>query len=195
MQLEDPQVAVFSTGIVNFPEAEVRGFEASFNWLPADGWDLAGSLGYNDATISQDATLFPTSVAPIVVTDGDRLPLTPDWKASFSLQYTFQMEVFGAQPYARIDIAHIGESIKNTLEGIEPTVVSPPPTIQHAYTTGDLKFGLESARWSASVFLDNAWDERGEQFISNRWAERRTSVNRPRTFGVTFRKYFGGGGD
>jgi iron complex outermembrane recepter protein len=76
------------------------------------------------------------------------------------------------------------------LNGIEAAIAAVPPTHQDPYTTGDLKIGLEADSWSASVYIDNVWDERGEGFYSNRWAKQRLSVNQPRTFGINFRKSF-----
>jgi outer membrane receptor protein involved in Fe transport len=63
-------------------------------------------------------------------------------------------------------------------------------SVQHSYETGDLRFGLEGERWTAALFVDNVWDERGDLFFSNRWALQRLSINRPRTFGLQFRYEF-----
>ena len=191
VQVEDTNPVAFSLGIVNFPEAKVDGFEFDFAWLPAEGWDLSGTVAYNNARISQSASL-DFLEPPLEVNEGDRLPITPDWKASLSAEYTFQREAFGGEPYVRFDYAHTGESI-NALEGLEPIVAlesDPPTTIQKAYDVGNFSMGLENESWSASFYINNVWDERGTTFVNNRWAERRFGVNQPRTFGVTFRKSF-----
>ena len=191
VQVEDPQELVFALGIVNFPQAEVDGFEFDFAWLPAEGWDLSGTVAYNDAKISKSASLDFRGVL-LDVNEGDRLPITPDWKASLSAEYTFQNEIFGAEPYLRFDYAHTGESI-NALSGLEPIVSlesDPPTTIQKAYDVGNFSMGLDNESWSASLYINNVWDERGTTFVNNRWAERRFGINQPRTFGVTFRKSF-----
>ena len=64
-------------------------------------------------------------------------------------------------------------------------------TIQHAYETGDLRFGLEGEKWTASLFVDNVWDERAEP-VPEQSLERCSgmSVNRPRTYGLQFRYKF-----
>ena len=191
VQVEDPNPLVFSLGIVNFPEAEVDGFEFDFAWLPAEGWDLSGTVAYNDARISQSASLDFNGFI-LDTAEGDRLPITPDWKASVSAEYTFPNMVFGAEPYVRFDYAHTGESI-NALAGLEPIVAlesDPPTTVQKAYDVGNFSMGLDNDSWSASFYINNVWDERGSTFVNNRWAERRFGVNQPRTFGVTFRKRF-----
>ena len=76
IQVEDPNPLVFSLGIVNFPEAEVDGFEFDFAWLPAEGWDLSGTVAYNDARISQSASLDFLGFV-LDVEEGARLPITP----------------------------------------------------------------------------------------------------------------------
>jgi outer membrane receptor protein involved in Fe transport len=38
--------------------------------------------------------------------------------------------------------------------------------------------------------VDNIWDERATTFLSNRWAVPRLSINRPRTYGLSFRYEF-----
>jgi outer membrane receptor protein involved in Fe transport len=89
----------------------------------------------------------------------------------------------------RFDFAYVGESV-NSLEGIESVVSGNPPVVQDAYETGDLRIGLDADAWSASLFIDNVWDERAELFFSNRWAVQRLSVNQPRTYGLQLRFSF-----
>jgi outer membrane receptor protein involved in Fe transport len=62
--------------------------------------------------------------------------------------------------------------------------------VQHPYSTGDIRLGIDTPGWTAAVFVNNLWDERGQDFFSNRWATQRLTLNQPRTFGITFRKYF-----
>lgn len=186
VQVEDPS-PFFQVFFANFPQAEIKGFEMDFAWLPAEGWNVYGSGSYNSAKVSEDATFG----SPVVVSanEGDRLPIAPDWKGSLGAEYSFQREVFGGQPYISFDLAYTGESV-NSLNGIEAAIAAVPPTPQDPYTTGDLKIGLEGELWSASIYIDNVWDERGEGFYSNRWAKQRLTVNQPRTFGINFRKSF-----
>ena len=121
------------------------------------------------------------------VTKGARLPLTPDWSASLGIEYRARGSLLDAQPFARLDLAYVGESVNN-LEGIESVVAQGGVQIQEEYQTGDFRVGLEAERWSAALFVDNVWDERANLFLSNRWAlPQRQSINRPRTFGLQFR--------
>jgi outer membrane receptor protein involved in Fe transport len=187
VQIEDPQPGVFQLGYVNLPSAEIKGFESEFFLAIDDAWQLDASLGYNDGEVSEATELILDPGFPgIPVTDGARLPLTPDWTATLGIEYRARGRLLDAQPFARIDLAYVGESVNN-LEGIESVVAAGGVQIQEAYDTGDLRVGLEGERWSAAIFVDNFWDERANLFLSNRWAEQRQSINRPRTFGLQFR--------
>jgi outer membrane receptor protein involved in Fe transport len=196
VQIEDPvtePVNIFQLGYVNLPTAEIPGVEAEFAFSISDSWQLDGSLGWNDAHVSQATVLTLEDslgvIYEIPVTDGARLPLTPDWSATLGIEYRSRGRWLNAQPFARMDLAYVGESVNN-LEGIESVVSAGGVQVQDAYQTGDLRFGLEAESWSASLFVDNFWDERAELFLSNRWQVQRQSINRPRTIGLQLRYDF-----
>ena len=94
-----------------------------------------------------------------------------------------------AQPFARLDLAHVGEVVSN-LEGFESVVGQAGAATLPGYETGDFRIGLEGDRWTSSLFVDNIWDERAVTFRSNRWAEPRESIIRPRTYGLQLRYNF-----
>jgi outer membrane receptor protein involved in Fe transport len=194
VQIEDPQPRVFQLAYVNLPTAVIPGIEAEFAFTFNEEWQIDGSLAWNDAKIDQATTLTLTDSTgtdfSFTVSDGARLPLTPDWSATLGLEYrSAASSLLNAHPFARFDIAYVGESV-NSLEGIESVVSGNPVAVQPAYQTGDLRMGLEGENWSASLFVNNVWDERADLFLSNRWATQRQSVNRPRTIGVQFRYDF-----
>jgi outer membrane receptor protein involved in Fe transport len=193
-QVEDPAPAIFNLGYVNFPSAEIKGFESDFAVVVTEQWLIDGMLSYNDAEISENATLTTTdedgTEYTISVQDGARLPLTPDWSAALGIEYRPNRQLMGAQPFGRFDYAYVGESI-NALEGLEAVVGTTDVYEHDAYQTGDFRVGLETDTWTATFFVDNVWDERGEQFMSNRWAKQRLSLIRPRTYGLSFRFRFG----
>jgi iron complex outermembrane recepter protein len=193
VQVEDPQPAVFQLGFVNLPSAEIPGIEADFAATLGEQWQIDGALSWNDAQTAGASTLSVTDsdgeVYEFSVEDGARLPLTPDWTATLGIEFRSTARWLEAQPFARFDYAYVGESV-NSLEGIESVVSGNPVEILPSYQTGDLRFGLESDGWTASLFIDNLWDERAVTFISNRWATQRYSINQPRTFGIQLRLNF-----
>jgi len=187
VQIEDPQDLVFQLGYVNLPSAEIRGVESEFSFAISEAWQIDATLGYNDAEVSKSVDLVLDPDEPsIPVEKGARLPLTPDWSASLGIEYRSPGRLLNAQPFARLDLAYVGDSVNN-LEGIESVVAAGGVQVQKAYDTGDLRIGLEADNWSASLFVDNIWDERANLFLSNRWAVQRQSINRPRTFGLQVR--------
>jgi outer membrane receptor protein involved in Fe transport len=190
IQVNDPQPAVFQLGIVNFPEATITGAELAFDWLPAADWRISASLANTNAEISETQVLFPDTGAELTAIDGTQLPITPEWKANLSIEYTLPTEWLGGEPFVRFDYTHVDESI-NALAGLEATVVSPPPTIQEAYDIANLRVGVDGDDWSASVYINNLFDDDGQQFINNRWAApRRVSLTRPMTIGFNVRRKF-----
>ena len=199
VQIEDPQngpdpiATVFQLGYVNLPTAVIPGVEVELAFSVNDEWQLDGSFGWNDAKVDKATTLTLTDDLgndfTFTVSDGARLPLTPDWTATLGIEYRPAGQLLNAKPFARFDVSYVGKSI-NSLEGIESVVSGNPPQIQDAYQTGDLRFGLDGEHWSGSIFVDNVWDERANLFLSNRWAVQRQSMNRPRTVGVQFRYDF-----
>ena len=186
VQIEDPQSAVFQLGYVNLPSADIVGFESEFSFAINDAWQLDATLGYNEAEVSETIELEFEDEVFLTVDEGAQLPLTPDWTASLGIEYRARGRLLDAQPFARFDVAYVGESVNN-LEGIESVVAAGGVQVQEAYETGDFRVGLEGERWSAALFVDNVWDERANLFLSNRWAIQRQSINRPRTFGLQFR--------
>ena len=187
LQANDPNI--FTLGIVNFPEAELNGVEANFHWLPGEGWELTGTLGWNDAEISRSSTLFEGSANETTVTKGTQLPIMPDWKGSLGLQYNFRNSFARGEPYVRLDYTFQGEG-NSSLEGIQSIIFTNPVRILPSYSILDLRAGIEAESWSASVYVDNLTDERATQFFNDRWAQTRRSINRPMTFGIRFRKHF-----
>lgn len=192
VETNDPDPLLFTLGIVNFPEAEINGMEADFSWVPGDNWDIAGNVGYNNAELSEDAVLFPGTPGEKVATDGTDLPLVPDWKGSLSVRYAFDRQLFNGAPFVRAVYEYTGDSV-NSLSGIQSINFDNEVRDQDSYSILNFRAGLEADRWTATLFVDNLTDEYAEQFYSDRWNLSRAAVNRPRTWGLNFRTYFGGG--
>ncbi len=189
IQVNDP--ATFSLGIVNFSQAQVDGFETEITWIPAEGWDITANGAWINAEISKDAVI--TGEEDVIVAEvakGTQLPITPEYKASLAVQYSFQSQLLGADPYVRVDWSYVGDSV-NSLDGTESVVFTQGPTDQPSYDIGNFRVGLDAEKWSGTLFVDNVTDEVAKQFYNNRWGTpQRISVNKPRTVGVTLRWKF-----
>jgi iron complex outermembrane recepter protein len=189
IQVNDP--TVFSLGIVNFSSADIEGFEFDFGWVPAAGWDITANMAFINAEIAEDnEILTPDGEVVAFVEKGTQLPITPEKKASVAVEYTFPGDWFGGEPYVRLDWSYVGDSL-NSLNGTESIVFTQGPTRQSAYDIGNLRLGLETPHWDATLFIHNITDEVAEQFYNNRWgSQQRLSINKPRTIGATFRWKF-----
>jgi outer membrane receptor protein involved in Fe transport len=190
IEAEDPTPNLFTLGIVNFPEAEITGLETFLHWRPSDQWDVMANLGINNAELSKSGAV-QVAGTPIErsAEKGTRLPLTPDWKASLSVERYFSGRIWGAEPSFAVSVAHTGESV-SSLSGIQSVEFNQPVRTQDAYTLVNLRFGLNGEDWSAGLYVNNATNEYAEEFYNDRWAQTRLGVNRPRTMGVSFRKSF-----
>ena len=189
IQVNDP--TIFSLGIVNFSEAEVTGFEGEITWIPAAGWDVSANFAAITAEISDDNEIYaPDGQLIASVSDGTDLPITPDSKASVAVEYNFQSQLLGADPYMRLDWSYTGDSV-NSLDGTESIVFTKGPTDQPSYDIGNFRMGLDAEKWSSTLYVTNITDEVAEQFYNNRWGSRqRLSINKPRTIGLTLRWKF-----
>jgi outer membrane receptor protein involved in Fe transport len=182
----DPEANFYQLGILNFPEAEIDGFEADFSWVPAENWVVSGTLGYNDAALSETVTLFPDSSDPKESVSGTRLPIVPEWKGSLLAEYKFNRELWGAEPYFVGVYQYQGDSV-NSLDGIQSILADNAVRTHPSYSTVNLRLGLNSANWTTSFFIDNVFDEYGLNLYNDRWVKTRLTTNRPRTFGINFR--------
>ena len=72
------------SALVNAGRVRSNGFEVEMGNSPLNGWSAYGSLGYNNSVIQSDLRVSATASLPTV---GNEFPLTPMWKAGFSLQY------------------------------------------------------------------------------------------------------------
>ena len=176
----------FQLGIINFPEAQINGIEADFSWIPAPSWQLSGTLGYNDAELSEDAVLFPDADEPKEAVKGTRLPIVPEWKGSLLAQYNFSGQLWGAEPYLVGVYQYQGESV-SSLAGITSTLADNTVRTHPSYSIFNLRFGLNSSNWSAALYVDNVFNEYARVLYNDRWIKTRLTTNRPRTFGINYR--------
>lgn len=190
IEAEDPTPNLFTLGIVNFPEASLNGIEAFLTWRATELLTVTANLGINEAELSKDGVL-EVDGAPIdrAAAKGTQLPLTPDWKASLNIDKYLANDWLGAATSFGIGIAHTGESV-NSLAGIQSVEFDNPVRTQEAYTLVNLRFNLEADEWGASLYVNNATNEYAQEFYNDRWAQTRLSVNRPRTLGINYRRYF-----
>jgi outer membrane receptor protein involved in Fe transport len=189
IQTEDPQPAFFTVGIVNFPEAEIDGVEADFNFAVTDQFTLNGAVGYNNAEISEDAVLFPGTDGEQTIPGGTRLPLMPEWKFSVTGRFDFDGTLLNSEPFLLGTWTYNGDTL-NSLGGVQASIEQAAVRETPSYNIFNLRFGLDNVGWSAAIFVDNLFNEFAPIFYSERYTQPRATVLPPRTYGITFRKNF-----
>ncbi|WP_339672236.1 TonB-dependent receptor [Dasania marina] len=193
VQVNDP--TVFQLATVNFPEAEINGYEVDLTWAPINGLEIGANFTEISAEVSENLTLTGVNPADSSIVniasavDGTKLPITPNKKVNVSVQYDLKYTLWDAAPFVRLDYSHTGESV-NALPGLEATVGDGTVSTHNPYDTFDFQAGLNHEGWSASIYVKNLTNKYGEVFNSNRWVEQRLSVLKPRTVGISIKKYF-----
>jgi iron complex outermembrane recepter protein len=179
------------TQIQNGPDARIKGIEVDANFAPVTGLTLSASGAYTDAKTRQnlcainDPTYACTLVGPggelnyIQTPRGSRLPVTPEFKINGSARYEFAL---GSSTRAHLQalVAHqsgasadirLKQFISALNDQTDPAQIADPTKFYspagllgrlRAFTSVDFAAGIDFNRFSAEIFLANAFDERGE---------------------------------
>ena len=204
-----------SSRIILNGDAETPGAEFELFVRPDEHWDLGLSATWVKAEVTQS---FPNDAAPIAgIRDGNRLPTSPELQAVGTAAYNFN---FGSslESYVRVSVQYVGSSftqlgdeepnfglISNAagrpagsarliqLGGVPAdTNIEFDPELP-SYAIGNLRWGINTDRWEAALYVNNLWDERA--FLSvdrerGRSARVGYLTNQPRTYGASFRVNF-----
>jgi iron complex outermembrane receptor protein len=136
---------------VNGGKARSQGAEATLLWFPMAGLTLRATGGYTDAKLTEDA---PAAGG----LNGDRMPFVPKVTASFAVDHRFPV-ASGWQGWLGASVGYIGERRSNFTNKGAHDVPS--------YTTLGLNGGMEAGALRVSVYVKNATDERGINFMNN----------------------------
>jgi len=195
MTWEDMQLVVADPTIsfgwgeitVNAGAAEINGVEANFALAATSRLKFDGSVAYNDSKVTEGAS----RGGAVVVSKGEELPLSPEWKASLGAEIGFPF--VGKDGYLRLDYSYVGEQT-NATQG--STLLTSSSTLRgnittmDSYSIGNLIFGVEGDDWVASLSLNNVTDERAITYVPTRWTDGRLYSVRPRELVLNFRKKF-----
>src|SRR6185437_13610702 len=157
IQLSVPLCTARAT--VNAGRARIIGGELEVLARPVKGLDLGFNAGYNDGELTQDTPTATGDTNPGF--KGDRLPGVPNLNLSLFTQYSFPLPVNGLAGFGRADYTYTGNSTTtfnrlSTANGL-PSYFTPA-----GYGLVNLRAGVESARWSAALFVDNLANKRAE---------------------------------
>jgi iron complex outermembrane receptor protein len=151
------------TEIHNAPSARIKGAELDLSWRPEGGFSLVGSAAYTDAKLRQnvcevdDPTFTCTGAGnSISAPAGTRLPITPKFKASLVGRYEFPV-MTNAKAHVQAVLTHQSSSTADLRVAAAALLGRLRP-----YTMADFAVGVDWARFTAELFLENAFDTRAQ---------------------------------
>jgi outer membrane receptor protein involved in Fe transport len=166
------------TEIHNGPDARIKGAELDLSWRPMLGLSFTGSAAYTDAKTKRNLCGFDdpnfTCTAPgpqgqsnyISAPKGTRLPVTPRFKASAQARYEFPVGD-GAKAHLQAVVSHQSSAsadIRTLIFDPLGNRVNPAAGLGRlkAYTMADFAVGIDWKKFTAEIYVENAFDERAQ---------------------------------
>ncbi len=176
------QLSLASSGFgyyANGSAAKSQGIELSVQSRPLTGLTVSGWVASDDAVLTQDLPAASTAYGVA----GDRLPLTPHWSGSLSVEQEESL-TSAVTGFIGAAASYIGERLYN----FQPT---PQRQSYPAYTKADLRTGIRYDSWSVNAYLNNVADKRGLLGGGLGYLDpQRFEVIQPRTIGLSVSKSF-----
>jgi outer membrane receptor protein involved in Fe transport len=147
--------------------------------MPVSGLNIAVNLAYTDARLTEDAP-------GVNGRDGDRLPNVPKWSAALSVDEDFTL-TGNLAGFIGGGVHYVGQRESGFVTGSPADFQRP---VLPAYTTVDLRTGLNYQHYSLALYAKNVGNRRGFNNIdslalSGFQAPFTASVIQPRTVGFS----------
>lgn len=190
-QRQRAEGGIVVTESVNGGEIDAWGVEMDAVWIPADNWTLTAALTYLDSEFGEFGQnnpyqLFGGQVQSFIDQEGNTTPWSPDFTASLSAAYTFEMGDKGdLTPY--VQFYYSGDYNTSNLLATDPNQQ------QDSFTKTDFRliWDAPEGNYSVEAFVENLEDEavlaRGN---NNSDDIVQTSFLYPRNYGVTVKARF-----
>jgi len=173
-------------GVINIPEASIRGGELELSARPMEGLTLDFAVTYVDGKVDSYVGINGADVAGDFA--GTRLPFTPKWQLSFNPSYTF--------PISESTSFFMGGSVNyksdtTTVIGgdVNPANADPADLILNhlnSYTLVDVRAGvtLNDGRLRIGAYGKNIFNEYYVTNVRNASDMAARYLGRPRTYGI-----------
>ena len=180
------------TVIRNAGAATIDGIEADLTWAATDGLMISGGFSWLDAKLSEDYVPGLADDPPDSTPEalkGDRLPVTPEFKANLTGRYEFP--VGGMDGHFQVAVVYNGDTYSD-LTRADRAVFGKNPS----YTIADMSGGVKWDAFAVELYVSNMFDEIAR---TSAFAGCATSVcgvqpyyvpSRPRTIGLRFSQEF-----
>ncbi len=162
--------------ILNAGKASARGVDFSITAVPTKGLELALTGNVNKSQYGEDVV----DTVGIVVSKGQQTQLVPKTTVTASASYRWPMGTHGLYGIGYLDVQHTSPRTLNF--GVVTTE-------SDAITQGNLRLGVETAKWGAYLFAENLLDDDGMTSgpsPSAFYSDAATRL-RPRTVGLNVR--------
>lgn len=178
VDIENLQTTIFDPSITNLffsdnaADAEVRGLEGDFIWLPAgiDGLTVSGALSILDTEITK--VLTPTND----VIKGDELAFAPEFQGNLRARYEWDV---GSNGW----IAHVMPGVNWSSESFSDVITINRDKLD-GYFMANITAGVTSDNWSAELYVNNLTDERAEVARNFVFDTITVTYAQPRTIGL-----------
>ena len=146
------------TQIANAGSATVRGLETDLTWSATPNLTLSGSGSFINSELTSNFChqLDGSGCPPFEANKGIPLPVTPAVKFNISARYEWDVND-ALSAFLQGSFIYQGRATSDLREAQATTQGALP-----SYVTVDLSGGVKYSNTSASIFLKNAFDDRGE---------------------------------
>ena len=175
-------------GVLNAGNAHSDGVEIQIEAQPNDQLSLRLNATMLESELDEDNDLISDAGK------GSKLPFAPDFKASAYAQYNWPTTMANSkESFFQVQMSYVGDSL-NQIQAFEGGAT--PQIKMESYGYFSAKFGMVGDTWEANLFVNNISDRRGQLYhditdFEPFFGRQRTSVIRPREFGVRFFKRWG----
>lgn len=178
---EDVQLLAVINGVgvnANGGTAESKGFEFAATARPTDGLTLSFNWSHTDAYLTQDTD-------PVIGgLNGDPLSFVPKWSFGFGADYLWAL-AGDSTAYVGGNIGYVGDRPSD----LGDREADGSLREAEAYSTVDVRGGVDLGKWYFEVFAKNLTDERGVNNFSGEGNLPNGAVGlgliRPRTYGLS----------
>jgi outer membrane receptor protein involved in Fe transport len=154
VDIENLQTTIFDPSITNLffsdnaANAEIRGIEGDFVWLPGklDGLTISGGFSILDTEITE--VLTPTDDVRV----GDELAFAPAFQGTLRARYEWQ--VGGLTAHVMPNVSYSSEAFSD--------IITINRDEMDSWTLVGITAGVQADNWAAELFVDNLFNAKAE---------------------------------